>query len=49
MSNSYFSKMALIWIRYEPMSLVVNDVCFGEEQDILNRLEIPNKSQGVTD
>ena len=35
-NSSYFSKIALVWFRYEPVSLNVNEVCFEEGQDIYN-------------
>ena len=40
--------MALVGFQYEPVSLDVNEVCFGEEQDILNTREKSWKSQSVT-
>ena len=41
--------MALVGFQYEPVSLVVNEVCFKEEQDIPNTREKSRKSQSVTE
>ena len=47
-NNSDFSKIALVGLQYEPVSLNVNKVCFDEEQDIPNTREKSRKSQRVT-
>ena len=41
--------MALVGFQYEPVSLDVNEVCFEEEQDILNTHEKSRKSHSVTE
>ena len=48
-NNSYFSKMALAGLQYEPVSLDGNKVCFDEEQEIPNTHEKPRKSQSVAE
>ena len=46
-NSGYFSKMALVRLQYEPVSLHVNEVCFEEEQDIPNTREKSRKSKSV--
>ena len=41
--------MALVGFQYEPVSLDVNKVCFGEEQDIYNAREKSRKRQNITE
>ena len=41
--------MALVGFQYEPVCLDVNEVCFEEEQEILNIREKSRKSQSVTE
>ena len=41
--------MALAVLRYEPVSLDVNEVCFEEGQHIPNAREKSRKSQSITE
>ena len=41
--------MTLVGCQYEQVSLNENEVCFEEEQDILNTHEKLRKSQSVTE
>ena len=41
--------MTLVGCQYEQVSLNENEVCFEEEQDILNTHEKSRKSQSVTE
>ena len=41
--------MALVGLQYEPMSFDVQEVCFDEEQNILDTREKSRKSQSVTE
>ena len=41
--------MALVGFQYESVCLDVNEVCFEEEQEILNIREKSRKSQSVTE
>ena len=41
--------MALVEFQYEPLSLVINEVCFEEEQDIPNTREKSRKSKSFTE
>ena len=41
--------MALVGFQYEPVSLDVNEVYFGEEKDIANTCEKSRKFQSVTE
>ena len=41
--------MVLVEFQYEPLSLVINEVCFEEEQDIPNTREKSRKSQSFTE
>ena len=38
-NDSYVSKIALVGFQYEPVCLVVGEVCFDEEQNISNTSE----------
>ena len=46
---SYFCKIALVGLQYEPMSFDVQEICFDEEQNILDTREKSRKSQSVTE
>ena len=43
-NSSYFSKIASIEFQYKPVSFDVNEVCFEEEQNVLNTREKSTKS-----
>ena len=47
-NSSYFSKIALVGVQYESVSLDENKICFDEKQDIPNTRGKSGKIQSVT-